>query len=154
MENGAVAILDAHRTMAVSTVRPDGWPQTTFVGYANEGFDIFFIIFRSSQKYANILRDDRVAIAVGEEPADLSLLQAVYAGAHAREITEPGQREHAWRLLVERHPNLAGFDPPDHSETVLMRAKCAYVSVLDYTKGAGHSEELVLEPAKGAEAVR
>ncbi|WP_309660911.1 hypothetical protein [Sphingomonas sp.] len=35
VENDAIRILDAHRIMAVSTQRPDGWSQTTFVGYAN-----------------------------------------------------------------------------------------------------------------------
>ena len=42
MEQPAIAILNANRIMAISTVRPDGWPQTTVVGYANRGFDIFF----------------------------------------------------------------------------------------------------------------
>ena len=33
----AIQILDGHRLMAISTVRSDGWPQTTVVGYANIG---------------------------------------------------------------------------------------------------------------------
>jgi len=41
---------------------------------------------------------------------------------------------------VERHPNLADFDLPASSEAALMRADCKYVSVLDYTKGFGHTE--------------
>jgi len=144
MEHEAITILDSHRTMAISTVRPDGWPQTTIVGYANEGFDIFFLIFRSSQKFANIQHDDRVSIAVGEEPADLRQIKAVYAGAHAAELTDPTQRDYAWRLLTERHPNLAGFERPDPSETALLRATCRFVSVLDYSLGFGHTEALTL----------
>ncbi len=30
-------LLDQHRIMTVATVRPDGWPQATTVGYVNEG---------------------------------------------------------------------------------------------------------------------
>jgi hypothetical protein len=45
---------------------------------------------------------------------------------------------------LERHPNLADFGLPDNSETALMRAQCKYVSVLDYSKGIGHTEALTV----------
>jgi nitroimidazol reductase NimA-like FMN-containing flavoprotein (pyridoxamine 5'-phosphate oxidase superfamily) len=144
MEHTAVKILNAHRIMAISTIRPDGWPQTTVVGYANEGFDLFFMIFRSGQKYANIQRDDRISIAVTAEPAELNELKAVYAGAHAREITDESERTQAWRLLMQRHSNLAGFQMPDARESVFMRATCKYVSVLDFSQGLGHKENLTV----------
>lgn len=131
--------------MAISTVRPDGWPQTTIVGYANQGFDLYFLIYRSSQKFANIQNDDRISIAVSAEPADMSQLQAVYAGAHAREITDPVEREAAWRALMQRHSNLAGFKMPDATEAVFMAARCKYVSLLDYTQGPGHHEKLIVD---------
>ena len=140
----AIAILDDHRMMAISTVRPDGWPQTTMVGYANDGWTIYFLIFRDGQKYANIGHDDRVSLAVSAEPSFLSAIKAVYAGAHAAEVKDPGERARAWRLLLERHPNLGDFGLPDDSTTALMRATCKYVSVLDYSKGIGHSENLVV----------
>ena len=135
--------------MAISTVRSDGWPQTTVVGYANRGFDLVFSIYRESQKYANIQRDDRVAIAVYSEPADFHDIQAVYAGGHAVEITEQGEREAAWRLLMERHPALAGSQIPELKRAVLMRVRCKYVSLLDFTQGLGHHEELVVEDNGG-----
>lgn len=145
MEHEAIRILNAHGTMAISTVRPDGWPQTTVVGYANRGFDIVFMIFRSGQKYANIQHDDRISIAVASEATNIDELQAVYAGAHATEITEEAERQEAWKQLLQRHANLAGFKMPEGSEAVFMRAKCQYVSVLDYTQGIGHREQLVIE---------
>lgn len=140
----AIEILDSHRTMAVSTVRPDGWPQTTIVGYANDGWTVYFLIFRSSQKFANIERDDRISVAVGGDPNYLSDIKAVYAGAHASEVTDTTECALAWSLLVQRHPNLADFGLPDQTETALMRAECKYVSVLDYSQGIGHSEELTV----------
>jgi nitroimidazol reductase NimA-like FMN-containing flavoprotein (pyridoxamine 5'-phosphate oxidase superfamily) len=144
VEQTAITILNSGRTMSIATVRPDGWPQATIVGYANEGFDVFFLIFRSSQKFANIQADDRVAITVGEEPSDLRELKAVYAGAHAAELTDPKQRDYAWRLLMERHPNLKEFEAPEAGQTALMRATCKYVSVLDYSQGYGHTEQLTV----------
>lgn len=131
--------------MSISTVRPDGWPQTTVVGYANKGFDIFFLIFRASQKFANIQHDDRISIAVATEPTELSQLTAVYAGAHAQEITDQPGRDDAWRLLMMRDSNLAGFNIPDPRDATFMRARCKYVSVLDYTQGLGHREQIVVD---------
>ena len=32
-----LSLLDRHRIMRIATLRPDGWPQTTTVGYVNEG---------------------------------------------------------------------------------------------------------------------
>lgn len=144
MEQDAIRILDSHRILAISTVRPDGWPQTTIVGYANDGWLIYFLILRSSQKFANIAHDNRVSIAIGEEPRELSELKAVYAGALANEVTDLAQAEHAWRLLVKRHPNLAQMGLPQGSETALMQAVCKHVSVVDYSKGPGHTEALTI----------
>lgn len=145
MERAAIKILNAHRIMAISTARPDGWPQTTMVGYANLGFQLFFLVFRSGQKFANIQHDDRVSIAVASEPAGLADLKAVYAGAHAREIADPKERDQAWKLLMERHSNLAGFRMPEAAEAAFMSATCKYVSVLDFSQGFGHHEQLVID---------
>ena len=131
MEQKAIGILDSHRILSISTLRPDGWPQTTIVGYANDGLVIYFLILRTSQKFANIRQDDRVSVAIGEEPRDLREAEAVFAGAHASEVTDPEQRDHAWRLLVERHPNLADFLLPKSSEAAMMRADCRFVSIVD-----------------------
>jgi nitroimidazol reductase NimA-like FMN-containing flavoprotein (pyridoxamine 5'-phosphate oxidase superfamily) len=32
-----LALLDEHRIMTIATLRPDGWPQATTIGYVNEG---------------------------------------------------------------------------------------------------------------------
>lgn len=142
MERMAAEILDVHRTMAISTIRPDGWPQTTIVGYANDGILLYFLVSRSSQKFANIEEDDRIAIAVGNEPDDVRNIKAVYAGAHASEVTDTKQRQKAWQLLMQRHPNLAEFELPDPAQAALMRAPCKYLSILDFSKGLGHSDSL------------
>jgi nitroimidazol reductase NimA-like FMN-containing flavoprotein (pyridoxamine 5'-phosphate oxidase superfamily) len=42
-------LLDQHRIMTIATLRPDGWPQATTVGYANEGFTIYFLCVDSQK---------------------------------------------------------------------------------------------------------
>jgi len=148
MQDAAVEILDAHRTMAISTLRPDGWPQTTIVGYVNDGLTLYFLIFRTSQKLANIRRDKRISIAVGGEPKDLNELTAVYAGAHASEVTDLNERARAWNLLQSRHPNLVEFELPERTDAAMIKASCQFVSVLDYRKGRGHIDELSIEEGR------
>lgn len=145
MDHIAVRILNDNRTMAISTVRPDGWPQVTIVGYVNDGFDVLFSIFRESQKFANIAHDDRIAIAVAPVEDDFRNIRAVYAGGHAQEITGDDERQAAWKKMMERHPVLAGSQIPGFEQATFMRMHCKYVSVLDYSQGLGHREEFVVE---------
>ena len=147
MEQPAITILNANRVMTIATVRPDGWPQATIVGYANEGFRLYFLIYRNSQKFGNIDRDPRVAITVAHEPRELCEAKAVYAGCSVRELTDAMERRHAWRVLADRHPNLSDLTPPESSDIATMAADCHYVSVLDYTEGLGHTETLTLPGA-------
>lgn len=37
-----LALLDEHRIMTIATLRPDGWPQATTVGYGNDGLTLYF----------------------------------------------------------------------------------------------------------------
>jgi len=141
MEQPAIAILNANRIMTISTVRPDGWPQATIVGYANEGWSLYFLIYRNSQKFANISRDNRVAITVGSEPAEIHQIKAVYAGC---EVVELAERSHAWSLLAQRHPNLTDLAPAKSEEVATMVARCRHVCMLDYAQGLGHTEALTI----------
>jgi len=62
-----IALLEAQRIVTIATNRPDGWPQATVVGYANEGLVLYSFIGRNSQKYANIRRDPRVSITISKD---------------------------------------------------------------------------------------
>jgi nitroimidazol reductase NimA-like FMN-containing flavoprotein (pyridoxamine 5'-phosphate oxidase superfamily) len=144
MENAAIEILDAHRIMSIATVRPDGWPQTKIVGYVNEGLRLYFLVYRTSQKFENIARDNRVAITVGREPARLEEVKAVYAACLVSEVTDLAERSRAWHRLAERHPQLTDLAPPGTDEVATMVAECKHVSVLDYSKALGHTEEFTV----------
>ena len=144
MEQPAIMILDDNRIMTIATVRPDGWPQATMVGYANEGFRLYFLIYRTSQKFDNIAHDGRIAVTVGHEPRQLSEIKAVYAGCVVREVTDLAERCRAWQLLAKRHPNLTDLAPPEDAEVATMAADCKHLSILDYGQGIGHTEMLTL----------
>lgn len=46
---------------------------------------------------------------------------------------------------MQRHSNLGGFQMPDAKDAVFMRARCKYISVLDFSLGLGHREQLVID---------
>src|SRR4051794_22484134 len=119
MKDKAVGILDQNRIMAISTVRPDGWPQCTLVGYANEDILIYFIVSRQSQKLANIQKDDRVSLVVGRDFHDPSTIKALSIAAHASEISDAKQRQRALNMLLQRHPGLKKLEPPDPSHSAV-----------------------------------
>lgn len=146
MEQKAIDILDHHRLMAITTLRPDGWPQATMVSYANEGLLLYFIVSRASQKYANIERDSRVSIVVGRDFEDPAQIKALSIAANASEVRDPGQRNRAIDLVLQRHPALVKLPRPDLRHSAVMRAYCSIVTILDYSKGFGHADLLTVSP--------
>lgn len=146
MKDKAVDILDQNRLMAVATVRPDGWPQCTMVGYANDDILIYFIVSRESQKFANIESDDRVSLVVGRDFHDPSTIKALSIAAHASEVQDAKQRKHAVELLLGRHPGLKRLEAPDPSHSAVMRAYPTIITILDYSKGFGHADVLTVSP--------
>jgi nitroimidazol reductase NimA-like FMN-containing flavoprotein (pyridoxamine 5'-phosphate oxidase superfamily) len=146
MERKAVDLLNLHRLMTIATLRADGWPQATMVNYANDGLLLYFIISRRSQKYANIDRDSRVSIVIGHDFEDPSQIKALSIAANASEVRDPAQREHAIKLVLARHPQLAKLGGPDLNHSAVMRAYCSIVTILDYSKGFGHADLLTVGP--------
>src|SRR5262245_27939539 len=59
-----LTLLDQHRIMTIATLRPDGWPQATTVGYVNDGLTLYFLCGLDSQKAANLARDERVSLTI------------------------------------------------------------------------------------------
>lgn len=147
MEEKAIEFLESHRLMAISTVRPDGWPQTTLVTYANDGLLIYFVISRSSQKFANIANDQRVAIAIGKDVESPMDIKELAIAAIASEVTDPKQCDCAIDLLVKRRASLRTLARPDLSKAAVMRAAPRVITISDYGKGFGHADVVNLGPA-------
>jgi len=146
MKQKAVDILQDNRLMAISTLRRDGWPQTTMVSYANEDILLYFIVSKRSQKFANIERDDRVSIVIGRDFHDPSTIKAVSIAARASEVRDPRQRQRAIKLLLDRHPGLRKLERPESGHSAVMRANPEIITILDYSKGFGHADLLTVGP--------
>ena len=147
MDDRLTEILGSHRLMAISTLMRDGWPQTTMVGYANEGLLIYFVISREGQKFANIQCDQRVAIAIGSDVDDPKQIRELAIAAEASEVTDPAQRERAIDLLLERRPSLKSLPRPASARSAVMRAVPRLITLSDYSRGFGHADVVTLGPA-------
>lgn len=144
------AILDGHRCMTIATLRPDGWPQATTVGYANEGLSIYFLCGPESQKATNIGRDDRVSLTIDEDPPQVMDIIGVSMAARATRVTDKAEAEHALNLLLARYPPQT--DPrlseitPRAEELAIFRLTPEVISLLDYSQGFGHTQLFACEP--------
>ena len=146
-------LLNKHRVMAIATNRLDGWPQTTMVGYVNDGFLLYCFVARNSQKHANIMRDGRVSIAIGSDAARPLDIKGLSVAGRASVVTEENEFNHVAELRLTRYPEYASLPPPvfrgdglsriapqPSAGVVLLRIAPDIFSVLDYSKGFGHSD--------------
>jgi hypothetical protein len=137
-----LALLDQHRIMTIATLRPDGWPQATTVGYVHEGLTLYFLCGPDSQKAANLARDDRVSLTIDHDTPDLMKITGLSMAAHAQPVTDRTEAEKILRLLPLKYPDLASLPVPMPApdDIRLFRVTPIVISVLDYSKGFGHAE--------------
>ena len=136
------AILDKHRIMTVATLRPDGWPQATTVGYGNDGLDIYFLCGLESQKAANLARDDRVSLTVDHDTDQVMEIEGLSMAARATAVVDRAEAEKALRLLMGKYSEQKSvpLPMPKPEEVRIFRVTPTVISVLDYSKGFAHTD--------------
>lgn len=140
-----LALLDQHRIMTVATLRPDGWPQATTVGYVNEGLILYFLCGLDSQKANNLARDDRISLTIDHDTADLMAITGLSMAARARAVNDQDEAEKVLRMLPLKYPDTPPLPMkmPTPDEVRLFRVTPIAISVLDYTKGFGHTDLVI-----------
>ena len=141
MKRAILGIMDGHRNMTLATVRPDGWPQATTVGYANDGLTLYFLCGEESQKAANLARDDRVSITIDDDTPEVMEITGLSMAAHAKRVEDEAEAHKAMKLLMSRYPEQkAELPEPKEDGLAIFRVTPTVISVLDYTKGFGHTD--------------
>ena len=135
-------ILDANRIMTIATLRSDGWPQATTVGYVNDGLAFWFLCGRDSQKAANLARDNRVSLTINGDPSDIMAITGLSMAAHAIPVSDRAEAEKVLRLMPAKYPDQKALPVamPTPDQVSLFRIEPSVVSVLDYTQGFGHAD--------------
>jgi hypothetical protein len=142
MISSARSVLNQHGVMALATVRPDGWPQATMVCYINDGLTVYFLISRTSQKFANLGREGRVSIAIGSDARLPSQIKGLSMAAEVFEVRDEPYRSEVLARLSARHPDYFDAAAFDMAGSALMRALPRIISVVDFSRGLGHAEAL------------
>lgn len=132
--------LKQHNIMSLATVRADGYPQTTTVGYANDGLDLYFCCDRVSQKVRNLKRSPKVSLTIDHDTKVWRRIKGVSMGARARVLSEPGDVSRAFRLLARKFPEMRTLSAEDLKGTAFVKVTPKVISVLDYSKGFGHTD--------------
>ncbi len=134
-------LLEQHRIMTIATLRPDGWPQATTVGYVNEGLTLWFLCGLDSQKAANLARDDRVSLTIDHDTPDIMAITGLSMAARAQAVTDRSEAEKVLQMLSEQYPHQPLPGPmPGPDDVRIFRVTPTVISVLDYSKGFGHTD--------------
>ena len=144
MKQKILSLLDAHRIMTIATVRPDGWPQATTVGYVNESLTLWFLCGLESQKAKNLAHDNRVSITIDHDTADIMSITGLSMAARAHRVSDRAEAEKVIRMLPLKYPDappsMRQMKMPAPDDVALFRVVPEIVSVLDYTKGFAHTD--------------
>lgn len=127
-------ILDENRTMAVATIRPDGWPQATIVGFVHDDLTLYCVVSRQSQKLANVRRDPRASIAIGHPLPGGEPIRGLSMAARIEEVEGFDEIERLNDLVCARYPG-AGVFAPRQSNSAVLRARPQLVSLVDEAEG-------------------
>jgi nitroimidazol reductase NimA-like FMN-containing flavoprotein (pyridoxamine 5'-phosphate oxidase superfamily) len=140
LKSKILELLDQHRLMTLATNRPDGWPQATTVGYVNDRLTIYFLCSPQSQQAANLARDSRISLTIDHDVSDPMAITGLSMAAQAQPVTDPTEVAKAMNLLQTSYPEYAAFPMPKPEEIAVYRVLPQVISVLDYSKGFGHSD--------------
>ena len=112
---------------------------------------IYFETFRTSSKAKNIARDNRVSLAIWPHYENVAHGSGISLGGYAEEVTDEETSKECSRLLLEKMPELKDItyndgDPvfPDPN-VIKFRIRPTVISILDFEKGFGHADLVVVE---------
>jgi len=120
----------------------------------NDGFLLYCFVARNTQKYANILRDPRISIAIGSDATDPLDIKGLSLAGKATEVDDLSEFEDVAKLRLKKYPEYALLKSPapqngeltriaprpSPARVALLRIAPDIISVLDYSQGFGHSE--------------
>lgn len=135
-------ILANGKDMTIATVREDGFPQTTTVSYVSDGTTIHFGCDPTSQKARNILRNGKVSLTVDLDYTDWNQIKGLSMGAMAEQVTDADEMKLMADLMLKKFPQVAEFVSDKLDELSVFRVTPKVVSVLDYSRGFGHTDQV------------
>lgn len=112
------------------------------MGYVNEGLTLYFLCGPSSQKAANLALDDRVSLTIDHDTPDLMAITGLSMAAHAQLVVDAAVAERILRMFPLKYPEQIALPVPmpTAEDVRIFRVTPTVISVLDYSKGFGHTD--------------
>lgn len=143
-----IAVLDEGKDLTLATLREDGYPQATTVGYASDGLAIWFGCSSQSQKAHNLARDDRISATVDLPYGDWTEIRGLSLGGRARRLTDEAEAARAGAAFLRKFaPQIGKHLASGAGDMALFQIEPEVISLLDYQKGFGHNELVRLSGA-------
>jgi hypothetical protein len=94
------------------------------------------------EKAANLARDKRVSLTIDHDTPQVMEITGLSMAAHAQAVTDPAEAGRILRMLPLKYPEQVSLPGPMPSpeEVRIFRVTPIVISVLDYSKGFGHTD--------------
>ncbi|WP_406200160.1 PPOX class F420-dependent oxidoreductase [Kitasatospora sp. NBC_01560] len=116
LSDQAQALIDGKSFAVVSTIQPDGSPQSSVVWVKRDGDDILFSTVEGRRKHLNLAKDPRISLVVNPPESPYSYLEV----RGAVTLTREGGRELIDELAKKyRGEDVYRFDGPDDVRVVV-----------------------------------
>jgi nitroimidazol reductase NimA-like FMN-containing flavoprotein (pyridoxamine 5'-phosphate oxidase superfamily) len=137
-----LSVLNEHRIMTLATLRPDGWPQATTVGYVNDGLTLYFLCGLDSQKAKNLAHDNRVSLTIDHDADQIMEITGLSMAARAHVVNDRAEAMRVLQMMPLKYPEQKSFPGPmpQPEDVRIYRLAPVVISVLDYSKGFGHTD--------------
>jgi len=113
---------------------------------------LWFLCGLDSQKAKNLALDNRVSITIDHDTPDIMAITGLLMSARAHRVTHPAEANKVLAKLPLKYADAPAASPPLQMPTAdqvaLYRIVPEMISVLDYSKGFGHTD-LVACPSGG-----
>jgi general stress protein 26 len=140
-----IDIMDRAADLTIATVRHDGFPQATVVGFVHDNLTLYVASFSASQKVANIVACDKVSATITPPYGSWGTIEGLSIGGHASVVEDVDERTKAGQLMMNRYPQIVDYMPHRPGEAVFIRIDPVVITVLDYARGFGHSEHVMVQ---------
>ncbi|MBD8064426.1 pyridoxamine 5'-phosphate oxidase family protein [Devosia sp. PTR5] len=150
LQSKILDLLDKHRILTLATLRSDGWPQATTVGYVSEGLTLYFMTGKDTQKSRNLALDNRVSLTIDSDTANPMAIAGLSMAARAIPVTDEAQiRNVLFTALPKKYPEYtAMMTDVDIADVAVFELRPEVISVLDYTQGFGHTDMVIVGEAE------
>jgi hypothetical protein len=144
----AQKILATANELTLATVRGDGSPHASTVNFASDDLILYAAISIDSGKAHDLNGETRVALTVNAPYDSWSGIQGMSAEGRAAFITDPTELSLASALLLLKLPAYADVIAQPQTlpwpGMVFIRITLEKLSLLDYTRGFGHTESFYM----------